>query len=302
MSYRRWLQFLTDKEPEALALPAEQRVTPERIRAYVADMEASLRKTSVAIEVDGLAVAVRLIAPTEEWVWLKAIKSRLAAQATPLNRLPRLQPPWSLYRLGISLMDGADAPNDVDALKQFRDGLIIALLSLWPIRRRSLAALTVDRHIRRQGGPVVLHLYPEDTKGKRAESFAVPSDLIVYFDRYLNTVRPCLLEQKNCAALWVSSRGTPLSGDAIYKSFRAHTDKTFGQPMGLHDVRRAAATFLAIEAPEKVGLIPQILSHTNREISDQHYNLAGSAAASRRFLDAIGLETMPSVGKKVGMV
>ena len=37
-----------------------------------------------------------------------------------------------------------------------------------------------------------------------------------------------------------------------------------------------------MDAPEKVGLIPGILQHATPETGDRHYNLARSAAASRR--------------------
>jgi integrase/recombinase XerD len=53
--------------------------------------------------------------------------------------------------------------------------------------------------------------------------------------------------------------------------------------MGLHDFRRAAATFLATEAPEKIGLVPGILQHTSIDPGERHYNLAHSVEASRRF-------------------
>jgi integrase/recombinase XerD len=284
--YARWLRFLAVHEPEALELAAERRITQPRVQAYVLNM-APLRMTTVASELDGLGMAARSIAPSTDWAWLKGIKSRVAAQARPLNRLPHLQPPWALFKLGVSLMDDACASGAVSDPKQYRDGLIIALLALWPIRRRSLTALTVDRHVRKRGGQIALHLHPEDTKGKRAESFAVPSNLQPYFERYLNTVRPGLLGTRDCAALWISTLGNPLNGDAIYKSVRRRTMNAFGQPMGLHDFRRSAATFLAVEEPEKIGLIPQILSHANREVSDRHYNLAGSGVASRRFLDVV---------------
>jgi hypothetical protein len=52
--------------------------------------------------------------------------------------------------------------------------------------------------------------------------------------------------------------------------------------MGLHDYRRAAGTFLATDAPEQVGLIPNILQHKSSDIGEQHYNLAGTMQASRR--------------------
>jgi hypothetical protein len=57
----------------------------------------------------------------------------------------------------------------------------------------------------------------------------------------------------------------------------------FGKPMGLHDFRRAAATFIATEAPSKTGLIPGVLDHTSFDVGDQYYNLARSVEASRRF-------------------
>jgi hypothetical protein len=46
--------------------------------------------------------------------------------------------------------------------------------------------------------------------------------------------------------------------------------------MGLHDFRRAAATFIATDAPA-------LLQHASPEVSEQHYNLAKSVEASRRF-------------------
>jgi integrase len=53
--------------------------------------------------------------------------------------------------------------------------------------------------------------------------------------------------------------------------------------MGLHDFRRAAATFIATDAPEKIGLIQGVLQHASLDVSEQHYNLARSVEASRRF-------------------
>ena len=77
---------------------------------------------------------------------------------------------------------------------QYRDGLLIALLSLWLIRRRSIAALTVSRHLEFDAAGVNILLYPEDTKAKRAESFRVPEDqLLPYLLRYLKEIRPRLL-------------------------------------------------------------------------------------------------------------
>ena len=53
--------------------------------------------------------------------------------------------------------------------------------------------------------------------------------------------------------------------------------------MGLHDFRRAAATFLAMDAPDKIGLIPGMLQHASPDVGERIYNLARSVEASRRF-------------------
>src|SRR5438876_5185809 len=53
--------------------------------------------------------------------------------------------------------------------------------------------------------------------------------------------------------------------------------------MTLHDFRRAADTFVAMDAPEKIGLIPGVLQHASPDVSDQHYNFARSMQAGRRF-------------------
>ena len=83
--------------------------------------------------------------------------------------------------------------------------------------------------------------------------------------------------------LWASYKGYPLSPGRIYDMVRARVAKKFGKAMSLHDFRRAAATFLAMDAPEKVGLIPGALQHASPDVGERHYNLARSVKASRRF-------------------
>ena len=57
-------------------------------------------------------------------------------------------------------------------------------------------------------------------------------------------------------------------------SFAREPSTKFGKAMSLHDFRRAAATFLAMDAPEKIGLIPGVLQHASPDVGEQHYNLS----------------------------
>ena len=66
-------------------------------------------------------------------------------------------------------------------------------------------------------------------------------------------------------------------------SYGREFQERFGKSMGLHDFRRAAATFVAMDAPDLIGLVPGVLQHASPEVSERHYNLARSVEASRRF-------------------
>jgi integrase len=160
---------------------------------------------------------------------------------------------------------------------------------LWPIRRRSIAALTVSRHIEFDEDGANLRLYPADTKSKRSESIRVLDPLVPYLKRYLNEFRPRLLGPREHDGFWASCKHGPLSGVRIYDIVRARTKRKFGKAMCLHDFRRSAATFLAMDAPEMIGVIPGVLQQASQDVSDQHYNLARSTAASRRYSDALSM-------------
>ena len=153
------------------------------MRAFIEDLSAKIRPSSVAIAAARLYDAARLIAPTTDWSWLRSIKSRLACRARPMDRFDRLVPPVQTLNFGIELMDTALMLPISDSKQreiQYRDGLFLALRSLWPVRRRSIAALTVSRHLEFDDAGMNILLHPSDTKAKRAESFRVPEQLLPY--------------------------------------------------------------------------------------------------------------------------
>jgi integrase len=284
--YRRWLSFLRERHPGDLLLAPLERITPVRVRTFIEHLSQEVKPTTLAIACDNLLYAARLFGPHRDWSWLKVLKVRLHAQARPEDRFLHLVPAWQTLDLGIRLMNTAVRRKDTQHMAReilFRDGLLIAVLSCWPIRRRSISALTVSRHLEFIDGGLYLILHAEDTKSKRSESCRMPDELVPYVQRYLNEVRPRLLRGRSHDALWASYRGRPLVAGRIYDMVRRETSKAFGKPMSLHDFRRAGATFLATIAPDQVGLIPALLQHASPEVSERHYNLARSVEASRRF-------------------
>lgn len=283
--YGRWLGYLHAAHPDDLLRPPADRISRDRVRDFVGQLSSEMRPSSVALTIQSLCYAARLIAGERDWGWLSAIKARLAARARPHDRFDRLTPPWQTLDFGIELMDQALAmpvTNHRTRELQYRDGLILALISLWPIRRRSLAALTVSRHIESEDGGVNLLLHEADTKSERFESFRAPEPLVPYLKQYLKDIRPRLLGPCPHDGLWASYRQGPLTDSRLYEIARARVTKRFGKDMCLHDFRRSAATYLAIDAPEQIGLIPGVLQHASPEIAERHYNLANAIKASQR--------------------
>ena len=101
--------------------------------------------------------------------------------------------------------------------------------------------------------------------------------------RYLKEMRPALVGADKHDGLWASYQGRPLDAGRLYDIVRARIIAKFGKEMCVHDFRRAASTFLAMEAPDKIGLIPGVLQHASPEVGERHYNLARSVQAGRRF-------------------
>lgn len=284
--YRRWLGFLSMRHPDDLHRPPADRLTRDRVRDYLGDLSKTMRPSSVATTLQCLYYGARLLAPGQDWRWLSDVRGSLFAKAQSRNRFERLVPPTQTLDYGIEVMDAAltlPARGAKTRELQYRDGLLIALVSLWPIRRRSLAALTVTHHVEIVGDEINFLLHAEDTKADRPESFAAPRPLVPYLKTWLREIRPRLIGRRAHDGFWASYRSERLTGGRLYDIARARLRTRFGKDMSLHDFRRAAATYLAMDAPEQVGLIPGLLQHASTEVGEKHYNLANAISASQRF-------------------
>ena len=286
-AYRRWLGFIARHHPNELGMSPNDRLNPVLVRSFVENLQSEVRSTTVAQTIRSLYAAAQIIAPGEDWGWLGALGARLQDRSQPLDRFERLVPPWETLDLGIELMDQAKKriATLLGAL-QFRDGLIVALISAYPMRRRTFSAPTVATFEIDQAGISIL-LDPADTKSKRHESARLTDELVPYVRFYLAEVRPRFIRRGDHGGFWVSAKLGRLDPGRIYDIVRARVFKKFGKLMSLHDFRRAAATFVATHAPEKIGIIPGVLHHSSPEVSERWYILARSVEAGRRHAAAL---------------
>ena len=149
-AYGRWLEFVDEHFPDALALPIEDRVDRERLGAYVETLASRVKPMSVAAELGHLILALSALTPGTDWSWIRKVQYRFERAAVPQEKRHRMVHPSRLIELGFKLMSEAvDQKRRIDCACQYRDGLLIALLAYRPLRRRSLASLQLDAHVRR---------------------------------------------------------------------------------------------------------------------------------------------------------
>lgn len=156
-AYGRFLGFLSATHPNRLTAPPEARIERRIVAEYIMWRRKSGAERSLAADLGLLRSALKLISPDTDWSWLLIIIKRLAATTPREPGKYHLVTSDQLYLLGIELMDRtvADAGSAACIRRahafQYRDGLLIALLALIPLRSRTLAALRIGQHLARIG-------------------------------------------------------------------------------------------------------------------------------------------------------
>ena len=87
---------------------------------------------------------------------------------------------------------------------------MIALLSLRGMRLRSLLAMQLGRHLRRDGPEWRIVLEAADVKTGRPLEYPLPAGLTAWMDRYLAVERAELLAGQHRDAVWIGFFGKPL--------------------------------------------------------------------------------------------
>jgi hypothetical protein len=200
---------------------------------------------AIANDLDHLRGALKLICPDTDWSWLLSTIKRIAAMAPRKAGKYHLVTSDRLYLLGIELMDRAVA--DAQAAErtrtahafQYRDGLIIALLALIPLRRRTLAALRIGKHLTKAGDHWALDIPASDTKSGRPLDYPISGEMSARIDVYLNEFRHHIPGADKHTSLWASNQGRPMCADAIYNAVRRRTKGAFGFGVNLHRFRQA---------------------------------------------------------------
>jgi integrase/recombinase XerD len=287
ISYARFLAFLSANRPDLLEGRPEKRVVPLIVAQYVAWRRRSCGDAMVAVDLEGLRGALRLICPGTDWSWLLALAKRIKAAAPRKPRKYHLVTSDHLYALGIELMDQAvawaEAAKRITKARAFeyRDGLIIALLALIPMRSRTLVALRIGKQLVKTGDLWALDIPAADTKARRPLDYPISKELCLRIDLYLERFRCRIPGAGTHTAPWASNKRRPMSAIGIYNVVRRRTKEAFGFAVNLHRFRHAAASFWSIRDPVNVRGAKDLLGQASFGITEKHYIMAQSRVAGR---------------------
>jgi integrase len=170
-------------------------------------------------------------------------------------------------------------------LRCIRNGLMVALLALCPIRLKNFADLEIGHTFKEVDGSWWIALPGHITKSRRPDERRVPALLNRYIEVYLNQSRPVLLGSgPPTNALWISSTTSrPMTTKNIGTLISKITLETLGVDVFPHLFRTAAASTAAMYGGNPPHLASALLNHTDPRVTEEHYNRASSMSAAAAY-------------------
>jgi integrase/recombinase XerD len=301
-SYGVWLTFLLRRDGQLTDDPVV-RLRPEQVQSFVMALREGRGWRTVGSALSHLGMAAAAMFPGEDWSWLRRMSSRARARATPSrDKAARLARPHTLLQLGQALMDEAAATRGAYfAAARYRDGLMIALLALLPLRRRNLMQLRLGDELQQQAGRWVIAIPGAQMKNHQPIAMPLPDVLAPALEGYLDQHRPVLLARGSAqasntltTALWLGTGGEPLADSRAWTMITAHTKRRLGVAVNPHLFRDCAASFLGDVDPEQVRLAAPLLGHASFATTERHYILANARQALRQHQEALEMRRSAS--------
>jgi len=232
--------------------------------------------------------AIRVMFPPQMPPHLPRLVARLERECQPRSLAARVVTTPRLTALSKKLMKQAvGTGGKITDVVSFRDGLMIGLLALRPVRRRTFSLIQAHTHLCQLGDEWRLIFEGPETKSGRPFEASVPEWIVPFLERYLSEIRPIFLGANHHDGLWASTKGHPLTDKAISRVITDRTRDAFGQPVNPHLFRACAATTIALLDPGRIGIARELLAHVSLVTTEAHYNKASSIAASRLYANVL---------------
>ena len=263
-------------------------VTPGNVAVFVDGLERRVSSVTVATIIYRLYRIACLLRPDVDWCWLCEIwldrKDRM--QRRSLSH--RLVTGDRLYRLGVSLMQEADANERLNRrwrAGRYRNGLLVALLAIAPIRLANLHQLEIGRTLIRQENEWWIVLPASETKGRRPDEKPLGAELSAFIDHWIEVWRPAF--NPTCDTLWPSPEGGTLAYTYVGGLVTDTTRKGLGVAVNPHLFRSCLVETLVTHAPEQAAMASPILQHTDHRTTQTFYNRGKARVAFAKYQKVI---------------
>ena len=298
--YGLFLGFLKRTARLDLNALAAAQVTPPHVETYTAELSSRVSSVTAWNCIYKLRRAAELLAPNEDFIWLAEIEKDLALVMEPRSKLDHLVLTEQLLEAGLTRITEAKdfARTNFARARGIRNGLMLALLALCPIRRKNFAALEIDHTFKQIRGRWWITLPGGTTKAGSPEEHPIAAWLTPYIDLYLNEARPVLLDTSKSTsnALWISSvTRQPMTEGTIWKVITQITRETLGIAISPHLFRTAEATTAADARPDIPHLASALLGHKHARVTEEHYNRASSLIAANDYAAIVRQHYGPGV-------
>ena len=282
--YGYFLDFMNRRGLLDLEKAAGGHVTPENADSYLGELTARVGSVTVQGSIHKLRRACALLDPARDLSWLADIEKDLALVMRPRSKSNRWVLTEVLVEAGLTLIAEAEKSRKMSKLgqaRQVRNGLMVAMLAMHPIRLKNFAALEIGRSCVKIKGSWWIVLSASETKEERPDERRVDDLIQPALDRYLKKQRPVLADaSQSDAALWLSSNdGSPMAYDGVARAVTETTRSTVGVAVSPHLFRTAIASSAAIHGGANPNLASALLHHTDNRVTEEHYNRASSISA-----------------------
>lgn len=254
-------------------------MSKELLLNYVGHLRQTHVPGTVEYTVFMLDGALKVFAPDRDWAWIAPIARRLSIIAR--RHEPTAGPVVHaalLHDLGLRVMqERQNGDGEIDPCA-YRDGLIVAMLAVAPMRIANFAALRVGTELRQEGNQWVVYLDAGMTKTRRADVWPIGGQVAHYLEHYVAVVRPTLLARARYPhptdRLWIGNSGWPIGDQVLRPIIAGLTRERLGVRINPHRFRHCAATTLALEQPEDALRSAALLGHASPQTTEKHWFFA----------------------------
>ncbi|UWQ54034.1 tyrosine-type recombinase/integrase [Leisingera caerulea] len=293
LRYGQWLKWIATTQPSTLACAPVKRVTCTRLVQWLSTLDRLADMTRLML-VDGVLRVAMAAEPGGDWFQEVKLRKRLkyhAGRGSQSRKHGRILSSAVLLESGLELVETSAQHLDhsLYAATDMRDGAMIALLALMPMRLRALAGLELGSSFI-VGQDLILVSIPEDlSKTGQPWEAEVPPQAAAALRAYIDKARPLLAQrgQGNISSLWLNRKGNGLRYAGIGRCIARQTLRMTGVRVPPHFFRDAAATTLARSSPESARLIRGVLGHKGFRTAERHYIHAQTIEAGRDYASLI---------------